>query len=78
MLDLEDFLLSNNLLPFGALLFLSFCCHRWGWGWNNFIAETDQGQGARFPHWLKPYLQYILPCVLVFLFIQGYVDKFMK
>ena len=43
-----------------------------------FIAETDQGQGARFPHWLKPYLQYILPCVLVFLFIQGYVDKFMK
>ena len=78
VLDLEDFLLSNNLLPFGALLFLSFCCHRWGWGWNNFIAETDQGQGARFPHWLKPYLQYILPCVLVFLFIQGYVDKFMK
>ena len=78
VLDLEDFLLSNNLLPFGALLFLSFCCHRWGWGWNNFIAETDQGQGARFPPWLKPYLQYILPCVLVFLFIQGYVDKFMK
>ena len=78
VLDLEDFLLSNNLLPFGALLFLSFCCHRWGWGWNNFIAETDQGQGARFPHWLKPYLQYILPCVLVFPFIQGYVDKFMK
>ena len=78
VLDLEDFLLSNNLLPFGALLFLSFCCHRWGWGWNNFIAETDQGQGARFPHWLKPYLQYILPCVLVFLFIQGDVDKFMK
>ena len=78
VLDLEDFLLSNNLLPFGALLFLSFCCHRWGWGWNNFTHETDQGLGVRFPHWLRPYLQYVLPCVLVFLFVQGYVDKFIK
>ena len=78
VLDLEDFLLSNNLLPFGALLFLSFCCHRWGWGWNNFTHETDQGLGVRFPHWLRPYLQYVLPCVLVFLFVQGYVDKFIR
>lgn len=78
VLDLEDFLLSNNILPFGALLFLFFCCHRWGWGWENFLKETDQGQGVTFPHWLRPYLQYILPCVLVLLFIQGYVDKFWK
>ena len=77
VLDLEDFLLSNNLLPFGALLFLSFCCHRWGWGWNNFIAETDQGRSWA-PHWLKLYLQYILPCVRWSLFFHSRTcSKFM-
>ncbi len=78
ILDLEDFLLSNNILPFGALLFLFFCCHRRGWGWDNFLHETDQGQGLRFPHRLRPYLQYVLPGVLILLFVQGYVDKFIK
>ena len=65
VLDLEDFLLSNNILPFGALLFLFFCCHRRGWGWENFLHETDQGQGIRFPHHLRPYLQYVLPLSLI-------------
>lgn len=78
VLDLEDFLLSNNILPFGALLFLFFCCHRGGWGWENFLHETDLGQGAKFPHRLRPYLQYVLPGVLILLFVQGYMDKFMK
>lgn len=76
ILDLEDFLISGNLLPVGALIFLTFCCHRYGWGWDKFIAETDQGQGRRFPRWIKPYLQYVLPFVLLFVLVNGYVNTF--
>ncbi|MEG2140537.1 MAG: sodium-dependent transporter, partial [Bilophila sp.] len=57
-------------------VFLMFCCSRYGWGWNKFIAETDQGQGLRFPHWIKPYLQYVLPLLLLFVLLNGYIDKF--
>lgn len=78
ILDLEDFIVSNNLLPLGSLIFLLFCCHRRGWGWDNFLAEADQGTGLRFPRWLKPYLQYVLPCVVLLVLIQGYIDKFFK
>ena len=76
ILDLEDFFISNNFLPFGSLIFLLFCCHRFGWGWNNFLAETDQGQGRKFPAWSRFYLQWILPCLVIFLLIQGYVERF--
>lgn len=78
ILDLEDFLLSNNLLPFGGLLFLFFCCHKRGWGWNNFIAETDLGHGPKFPLFLRGYLTWILPALIAILFVSGYVDKFWK
>ncbi|MDY3881117.1 MAG: sodium-dependent transporter, partial [Desulfovibrio piger] len=78
VLDLEDFLLSNNLLPFGCLLFLLFCSWRRGWGWDNFVAEVNQGQGVRFPRFMKYYLRYGLPCIILLVFIMGYVDKFGK
>lgn len=78
ILDLEDFLLSNNMLPIGGLLFLLFCCHRRGWGWNNFISEVDQGSGARFPAFLRGYLTWVLPCLIFILFVAGYIDKFIK
>ena len=78
VLDLEDFLLSNNLLPFGCLLFLLFCSWRRGWGWDNFVAEVNQGQGVRFPRFMKYYLRYGLPCIILLVFVMGYVDKFWK
>lgn len=76
ILDFEDFLLSNNFLPLGGLLFLFFCCHKRGWGWNNFITEVNMGQGPAFPSFLRGYLTWLLPCLICILFIAGYVDKF--
>lgn len=75
ILDLEDFLVSNNLLPAGAIVFLLFCCHQRGWGWKRFLAEADQGKGMPFPHWARIYLQYVLPCILVLVWIQGYINR---
>ena len=76
LMDLEDFLLSNNLLSIGALTFMLFCCHKRGWGWEKFIAETDTGNGIRFPRLLRFYLTWILPMVVAFVFIQGYIQRF--
>lgn len=78
VLDFEDFLISNNLLPMGGILILLFCCHRRGWGWNNFITEVDMGVGPHFPRWIRGYLTWVLPCLIFLLFIAGYVDKFIK
>lgn len=78
ILDLEDFLVSNNILPLGGLLFLLFCCWRRGWGWDNFVAEADQGQGLKFPRWLRGYLTWVLPCMILTLFVAGYMEKFWK
>ncbi len=75
-LDLWDFLLSNNLLPLGALIFALFCCHRFGWGWENFLREANAGEGAGLPQWMRPYMQYVLPLVVLVIFVQGYVGKF--
>jgi len=76
IMDLEDFIISNNMLPLGSLLFLLFCCHRYGWGWDNFIKEADEGTGLRFPRFLRPYLTWILPLIMLFVFVQGYIQKF--
>ncbi len=76
VLDLEDFILSNNLLPLGALVYLMFCTIRYGWGWDNFVAEADTGRGMKFPVILKPYFKYILPAIMIVIFIQGYLEKF--
>ena len=76
VLDLEDFIVSNNLLPLGAIVYLLFCCTRYGWGWDNFIAEADAGKGLKFPRALRPYITYVLPLIMVFVLIQGYIDKF--
>ena len=76
ILDLEDFIISNNLLPLGSLVFLLFCCLRRGWGWNNFLAEADKGRGPAFPRGARLYLTCVLPLIILFLFVQGYVQKF--
>lgn len=76
VLDLEDFIVSNNLLPLGSLAYLLFCCTRYGWGWKNFIAEADAGKGLKFPKILRSYLTYVLPLLMLVVFLQGYIDKF--
>lgn len=77
ILDLEDFIVSNNLLPLGSLVYLLFCTSRYGWGWKNFTDEADAGNGIKFPKWARVYVSYILPLVVLFIFVQGYVAKFM-
>lgn len=74
--DLEDFIVSNNLLPLGSLLYLMFCTHRYGWGWKNFINEANTGKGRKFPAKLFSYCTYILPVIILVIFFQGYIEKF--
>lgn len=76
--DLEDFIVSNNLLPLGSLVYLLFCTSRYGWGWKNFIAEADAGVGIKFPKWSRLYVSYILPLIVLFIFVMGYLQKFGK
>lgn len=76
VLDLEDFIVSNNLLPLGSLVYLLFCTTRYGWGWKNFINEADSGKGLKFPKWARIYVSYILPLIVLFIFVQGYLAKF--
>lgn len=78
ILDLEDFLVSNNLLPLGSLVYLAFCTSRYGWGWNNFIAEADMGKGVPFPKWIRFYATYILPLIVLYIFFNGYYAMFFK
>ena len=77
VLDLEDFILSNNLLPIGSMLYLLFCTSRYGWGFKNFMAEANEGGGIDFPPWARIYVSYILPLIVLGIFIQGYASKFM-
>ncbi len=76
VLDLLDFIVSNNILPIGGLVYLLFCCSRYGWGWDNFIAEADHGKGLKFPKAARFYLTYILPIIVLIIFVQGYISKF--
>lgn len=76
ILDVEDFIVSNNVLTLGSLAMLLFCTRRYGWGWKNFIAEADKGEGLRFPQWMRIWLTYALPVVVFILFLTGYWDKF--
>ncbi len=78
IMDFEDFLVSNNLLPLGSVIYLLFCCvsPKYGWGFDNFLAEADQGQGIRFPARFRVYFTYILPLIVLVIFIMGYWDKF--
>ena len=74
--DLEDFIVSNNLLPLGSLMYLLFCTSHYGWGWDRFIAEADAGKGIKFPQWARFYVSYILPLIVLFIFVMGYWQKF--
>ena len=76
IMDLEDFIVSNNILPLGSLVYLVFCTSRYGWGWKNFRKEANTGEGLKFPNWIRVYVSYILPIIVLAIFIQGYIAKF--
>lgn len=77
ILDLEDFIVSNNILPLGSLVYVLFCAlNKKGWGWNNFIEEANTGKGISFPKAMRIYATYILPIILLVFWLQGYVSKF--
>ena len=73
ILDSEDFLVSNLLLPIGSLVYLLFCVSKWGWGFDKYLAEANTGSGLKMSARLKPYFQFILPVLILFILIQGLI-----
>ena len=76
ILDSEDFLVSNILLPLGSLIFVIFCTTRYGWGWDNFVAEANEGTGLKVAKWMRPYMTYVLPVIVGVIFIYGLYSFF--
>lgn len=73
VLDSEDFIVSNLLLPIGSLVYTLFCVTRWGWGFDNYIDEANTGKGARIARRLKPYFKFVLPVLIVIIIVQGFI-----
>ena len=73
IMDLEDFAVSNVLLPFGSLIYILFCTSRYGMGWKNTIDEANCGSGAKVPQWIRPYVTYILPLIIIALMIMSWI-----
>lgn len=71
----EDFILSNNILPIGSLAVLLFCTGRHGWGWKNFLAEADSGEGLRFPQWTYGYMKFVVPILIIVVLVMGWVPQ---
>lgn len=71
ILDLEDFIVSNFALPLGSLIFVLFCVTRYGWGWKNFMREANEGKGLKVANWMRPYMTYVLPIIVLVVFIIG-------
>ena len=76
VLDFEDFLVSNLFLPLGSLVYLLFCVTRYGWGWDNYKKEVNTGEGLKMHDWMRGYLTYVLPVIVLFIFAFGIYDKF--
>jgi len=73
VLDIEDFLVSNLLLPLGSLVYLLFCVTKWGWGFDRYLEEANTGKGLKVPRALKPYFQFVLPLLILAVLIQGFL-----
>lgn len=76
ILDLEDFIVSNNILPLGSLVYLLFCTTKYGWGFDKFSEEANTGEGIRLPKAVRGYMTWVLPLIVLLIFVQGYVSKF--
>ena len=73
ILDIEDFIVSNLLLPVGALTYLIFCVTRFGWGYDKYLEECNTGKGMKMPKWLKPYFQFVLPVLILVILVTGLI-----
>ena len=73
ILDIEDFIVSNLLLPIGSLIYLLFCVTRFGWGFDNYLEECNTGKGMKMPKWLKPYFQFVLPVLILVILVTGLI-----
>jgi len=76
VLELKDMIVSTTLLPIGALVFLFFTTSRYGWGWDNFLAEANTGRGLKLTGWARFYISWILPLIIIVVFVRGYWDLF--
>ena len=76
ILDMEDFIVSNLLLPVGALVFLLFCVTKWGWGFDKYIKEANTGKGMKMPHWLKYYFRFVMPIFIIVILVVGLINFF--
>ena len=73
-MDLEDFIVSNLLLPIGALMYVLFCTSRYGWGWKNFEEEVNCGEkGIRLPRWIRPYMTFVLPVIILIVLVMSVI-----
>ena len=73
VLGMEDFLVSNILLPVGSLIYLLFCVTKFGWGFDNYLTECNTGKGMKFSRFLKPYFQFVLPVLVLIVLVQGFI-----
>ena len=73
--SIEDFVVSNNLLPLGSLIYVIFCVTKKGWGWDNFIAEADAGNGVKFPARIRGWVTFGIPALILVIFVMGYIPK---
>lgn len=78
IMDLEDFIVSNLLLPLGSLIFVIFCTCRYGWGWKKFTAEANEGRGLKVAGWMRGYMTFVLPLILIGIFFIGLYNTFAK
>lgn len=76
IMDLEDFIVSSNILPLGSVVYVMFCVSRYGWGWENFLKEVNTGSGLKFPRGVRPYMLFVIPAVIVIIYLKGYYDMF--
>ena len=76
IMDFEDFVVSNILLPVGSLMFALFCVTRYGWGWKNFVAEANEGTGAKVAPWMRWYMTYVVPAIIAFILFYGLYNFF--
>ena len=77
IMDIEDFIVSNLVLPLGSLVLILFCTMKKGWGWDNYIAEANTGKGLRLRKFLRGYMTYVLPAMVLVLFVIGIVRTFL-
>ena len=70
-MDLEDFAVSNILLPLGSLIYVLFCVTRYGWAWDKFVAEANEGKGLKVAKWMRPYMTFVIPALVLIIFLVG-------